>query len=96
LLVSTALPAYAANFHVSKGDVLGVTITGEIDPDDFEHFRMIAGPVATVGKKVIVELGSPAGNLFAALEIGEFIRANKWATLAADECDSARAAIWLA
>jgi hypothetical protein len=96
LLISSALPAYAANFEVTKGEVTQMTIKGEIDPNDFDAFKLVANAVALLGKPVLVDLESPGGNLIAALQIGEYIRAKRWGTSVYDECDSACAAIWLA
>jgi hypothetical protein len=94
LLISSAIPAYAAKIQVSPGKIIEITIQGVIGPDDFEAFKRQAD---TVGSgPALVDLESPGGNLFAALQIGEYIRSKRWATSVYDECDSSCAAIWLA
>jgi hypothetical protein len=94
LLATTALPAYAANIevHSIQGGRI-ITIDGEIDPNDFDVFKVKASPI---GGKPAVFLGGPGGNVLAALQIGEFIRMKGWTTTVLNECDSACALIWLA
>jgi hypothetical protein len=95
VLMIAAVPAYAAEIYMSPlgGNVRAISIEGVIGPDDFKAFQRKASPL--VGR-YLVGLQSPGGNLFAALEIGEFIRQRGWLTFVFDECDSACAAIWLA
>jgi hypothetical protein len=93
LLATTALcPSRAAQINVYTDDGTAVTISGQINVDDFEAFKIKAGPL---GSKAVVVLSSPGGNVVAAIQIGEFIRLRGWATAVLDECDSACAMIWL-
>src|SRR5258708_24101765 len=95
LLISSALPAYAADIVVTPiggGDQM-ITIEGQIGPDDFDTFQRKASGLTG---RVAVHLRGPGGNLISALRIGEFIRFKAWATAVGSECDSACAAIWLA
>lgn len=95
LLISSALPAYAADIVVTPiggGDQM-ITIEGQIGPDDFDTFQRKASGLTG---RVAVHLRGPGGNLISALRIGEFIRFKAWATAVGSECDSSCAAIWLA
>jgi hypothetical protein len=97
LLNGSAVPAYAAQIEVTpagKDGITDITIEGVIGPDDFEAFKRQADPLPRAA--VIVKLHSPGGNLFSAIEIGEYIRSKAWTTFVYDECDSSCAAIWLA
>jgi hypothetical protein len=95
LLVSTALPAYAAQIDVSQlgpGSQM-ISIYREIRPNDFDAFKAKAGQLCG---KVAVALESPGGALGAALQIGEYIRLKGWGTFVLHECYSACASVWLA
>src|SRR5262245_16313159 len=94
LLMGSALPAYA-DVVIEDIKPIGqaISIVGEIGPNDFEQFKLKASPL--VGKRMVA-LNSPGGNVFAALQIGEFIRLRGWLTFVFGECDSACALIWLA
>jgi len=67
-------------------------IEGRIGPDEFEAFKRVADQL---GRFVLIDLESPGGNMVSGLQIGEYIREKRWATLVYDECDSACAAAWL-
>jgi hypothetical protein len=90
LLTTTALSAYAA--QIEAHNLNAITITGQIDPNDFETFKIKAGPLA----KADVWLSSPGGDLQAAIKIGEFVRLRGWSTFVSAGCSSACALIWLA
>jgi hypothetical protein len=89
LLTTTALPAYAAQVETRDGNA--ITISGQINPNDFETFKIKAGPLT----KADVWLSSPGGDLQAAIKIGEFIRLRGWSTFVTAGCSSACALIWL-
>jgi hypothetical protein len=89
LLLTTALPSYAAEIITGRTTI---TLSGLIGPDDAETFKVKAGLFP--GKATAI-LNSPGGNLLAALAVGEFIRLRGWSTYVSDECDSACALIWL-
>src|SRR5260370_26181045 len=95
LLMSSAIPAYAAQIDVNPlgNNVQMIAVVGEIGPNDFDAFKLKAN---SVGGKIFVFLRGPGGNLLSALQIGEFIRLKGWDTAVFDDCSSACAAIWLA
>jgi hypothetical protein len=90
-VVALAMPASAAEI-VAEGDT--ISITGQIEQDDYAHFRdaLTAKPQTRV-----VILNSPGGHLPPAITIGREIRARKIATVIPDGafCSSACAMIWL-
>ena len=90
-VVALAMPALAAEI-VAEGDT--ISITGQIEQDDYAHFRdaLTAKPQTRV-----VILNSPGGRLTPAITIGREIRARKIATVIPDGafCSSACAMIWL-
>src|SRR5262249_5039615 len=90
-VVALAMPASAAEI-VAEGDT--ISITGQIEQDDYAHFRdaLTAKPQTRV-----VILNSLGGRLTPAITIGREIRARKIATLIPDGafCSSACAMIWL-
>jgi hypothetical protein len=90
-VVALAMPASAAEI-VAEGDT--ISITGQIEQDDYAHFRdaLTAKPQTRV-----VILNSPGGRLTPAITIGREIRARKIATVIPDGafCSSACAMIWL-
>jgi hypothetical protein len=57
VLATTALPSCAAQIEVHGGTT--IAIDGKIEPDDFETFKVKAGPLG----KAIVVLASPGGSL---------------------------------
>jgi hypothetical protein len=89
ILTTTALPAYAA--QIEAHNLNAITITGQINANDFETFKIKAGPLT----KADVWLSSPGGDLQAAIKIGEFIRLRGWSTFVTAGCSSACALIWL-
>ena len=89
LLMSTAGPSYGANITVNGTTV---TISGGIQPGDFEAFK-----AAVFGKaNATIILQSRGGNLGAALPIGDLISERHYATHVPELCTSACGLIFLA
>jgi hypothetical protein len=88
-LLASTTPAVSAEI-VAEGDT--ISITGQIERDDYAHFRAAVTPQTRV-----VILNSPGGLLNQSLAIGREIRARKIMTVIPDGaiCSSGCAMIWL-
>jgi hypothetical protein len=76
-----------------------IILTGKIsDGDDARFVAMARTEEKKInpGTSVAVMIGSPGGNVFAAIKIGEWIHAHRYLTIASGECVSACALVWAA
>jgi hypothetical protein len=87
----SGLPASAAD--IFSGVDGTVYVRGPIEDGDYSKFLAASG-----GQNLSVDLSSPGGNLFSALQIGAYVRGHGYSTLVRDEstCASACALLWLA
>lgn len=96
LLLTIALPAYAAHIEVYDGKpalqlpVIG--ISGEIEENDADRFQELSSTL----NNALVLLRSGGGKIAPAMRIGEIVRAKNYTTVVKDYCASSCALIWLA
>jgi hypothetical protein len=96
-LIRLSLAASAATITkktLPNTDIILLSISGQITPDDQEKFSYHIQSL----HNVVVSLDSPGGNLIAGIEIGKKIRMRDYATLVANgsHCASVCALMWLA
>jgi len=97
ILLAAFSSANAADIFVNSsrtGKRPIVSIVGELELDDSEHFSSLVAGL----QDAIVELESPGGNMLASIQIGETIREKNFTTVVPDQmmCASGCALIWLA
>ena len=88
LLISTAVPSYAAQINAGQSSI---SIEGQIELKDVEAFKAVASRMTSA----TVNLKSPGGQVGAAIAIGELIRVMGYGTNVKEFCASACALIWL-